>query len=456
MSSETLLYNAGLITMDPQRRQFNDGAVLIRDDRIAALGPSAQLLADADRRTERVDLRGRWILPGLINTHVHTSQQLARGLADDVDLLTWLHQRIWPYESNLSEEDSYVSTLLCGLEQIRSGVTCIAEPGGQHVSGMVRAVRELGIRAALARSTMDTGEGLPPAWQRTTEQELEAQVANYQRWHGAAQGRVRIWFGLRTIFNNSDQLIQRAKELADKFQVGVHMHVAEVKEEVEFAQRTRGAPTVTHLHDLGVLDSNFLAVHCVWMNDEEIELFAKHDVKVSHNPAAAMRVLGFAKIPEMLRAGVCVSIGTDGAPANNRMTLIDEMWLTWLIHKGRTLDPTVLPAQQVLAMATCDGARALLWEEEIGSLEVGKKADLVVINPHTPTMLPLHDPPANMVSAMHSHNVEAVMCDGKWLMRAGRILVVDEQQVLWEARARAAAIVRRAGIQLPPRFNVVG
>lgn len=441
--------------MDAQRRQYTDGALLIENDRIAAIGASSALRARVQPHVQQIDLRHRWILPGLINSHVHTSQHLARGLGDDIPLLVWLHDRIWPYESNMTEDDSYFSTLLCGLEQIRSGVTCIAEPGGQFVSGMARAISELGIRAQLARSTMDMGEGLPAAWRRTTDQELAAQLDNHARYHGAAGGRIRVWFGLRTIFNNSDDLMLRTKDLADRLRVGIHMHVAEVKEEVDFARETRGASTVTHLHRLGILDRNLLAVHCVWMTDDEIQMFADHDVKVSHNPAAAMRVLGFARIPEMLRAGVCVSLGTDGAPSNNRMTLIDEMWLTSLIHKGRLLDPTAMPAQHVLEMVTCSGARALLWDDEIGSLEVGKKADLIVINPHTSTMLPLHDPIANMVTAMRDHNVESVMCEGRWLMRDRKILVVDEEAILEEATRRAAEVVRRAGIRLPDRFNVV-
>jgi len=452
---KTLLFNAGLITMDADRRQFTRGAVLVEGDRIAAVGRSDDLVAAAGPDVERVDLRGRWLLPGLINTHVHTSQHLGRGLGDDVGLLTWLYERIWPYESNMTPEDSYVSTLLCGLEQIRSGVTCIAEPGGQFVDGMARAVTELGLRAQLARSTMDMGEGLPSNWNETTDEALGIQVAHYERWHGKADGRIRVWFGLRTIFNNSDDLIVRTKALADAYGVGVHMHVAEIKDEVEFAAATRGATTVTHLRDLGVLDRNFLAVHSVWLTDDEVRMFADHDVKVSHNPAAAMRVLGFAKVPEMLEAGVCVALGTDGAPSNNRMTLIDEMWLASLIHKGRTLDPTVVPAQAVLAMVTSDAARALLWEDEIGSVAVGKKADLTVIDPDSPAMLPMHDPVANMVTSMHAHNVESVMADGRWLMRDREVLVVNEQEVMEEAKARAAAIARRAGIVLPSRFNVV-
>lgn len=455
MTQGLLLFNAGIVTMDAERRQYNNGALLIQDGRILRVGKSVELLAEFGEEAQCIDLRGRWILPGLINTHVHTSQQLGRGLGDDVDLLTWLHKRIWPYESSLTEEDSYVSTLLCGLEQIRSGVTCFAEPGGQFVDGMGRGVTELGLRGILARSTMDGGEGLPQVWQESTDEALAIQVDHLKRWHGQAGGRIRVWFGLRTIFNNSDELIQRTKALADQYGVGVHMHVAEIKAEVEFCQATRGATTVTHLNRLGVLDKNFLAVHCVWLTDAEIQIFAEKEVKVSHNPAAAMRVLGFPKIPEMLKAGVCVTIGTDGAPSNNRMTLIDEMYLTSLIHKGRLLDPTVMPAEEVLAMVTCNAARALQWEDQIGSLEAGKQADLVVINPNTATMLPMYDPIANMVTSMRSHNVESVMVNGRWLMRDGHILTVNEAEILEEAKARAAAIIRRANIHLPDRFYVV-
>jgi len=455
VSQKLLLYNAGVITMDSQRRQFNRGAVMLENDRIIAVGQSDLLLAGSGDDAERIDLRGRWLLPGLVNTHVHTSQQLGRGLGDDVSLLVWLHERIWPYESSMTEEDSYISSLLCGIEQIRSGVTCFAEPGGQFVNGMGRAVSELGLRGILAKSTMDMGEGLPANWNETTRQALDVQIENLERWHNQAAGRVRVWFGLRTIFNDSDELIIRTKELADHYGVGVHMHVAEIREEVEYARQTRGATTVTHLDRLGVLDKNLLAVHSVWLTEEEISMFAAKGVKVSHNPAAAMRVLGFARIPEMLKAGVCVSIGTDGAPSNNRMTLVDEMWLTSLIHKGRTLDPTVVTAQEILEMVTCNGARAVLWEDQLGSLEVGKKADLVVINPNTATMLPLHDPVANMVTSMRAENIESVMVNGRWLMRDHRLLTVNEAEVLEEARRRAAEIARRAGIHLPGRFNIV-
>lgn len=439
--------------MNNNGQVYQQGDLLIENDKILAVGHVPFNLITPV--CEEVDVTGRLLLPGLINTHVHTSQQLGRGLGDDVSLLTWLHERIWPYESNMTEEDSYISTLLCCLEQIRAGVTCFAEPGGQFVSGMAKGVKEAGIRGILAKSTMDMGEGLPKLWQRTTDEELNKQVEDLIKFNNTSDERIKVWLGLRTIFNNSDDLIVKSKELADKYNVGVHMHVAEIQEEVEFAKATRGATTVKHLDNLGVLDDNFLAVHTVWLTDEEVDIFKKRNVKVSHNPAAAMRVLGFAKIPEMLSKGVCVSIGTDGAPSNNRMNLIDEMWLTSLIHKGRRLDPTVVKAEEILRMVTSNAAKCCLWDKELGSLEPGKKADLTIINPNTVDMLPLHDVIANLVTSMSGRNIESVICNGKWIMKDKKVLSLDEESIIKEAKERASFIVKRAGIVLPPRFEMI-
>ncbi|QGP92625.1 Atrazine chlorohydrolase [Neomoorella glycerini] len=450
---QILIKNGYVVSMNPLRQVFAGGDVLVEGDKIVAAGtvPAELIKHDA----EVVDASGKIVMPGLVNTHVHLSQQLGRGLGDDVDLLTWLHERIWPYESSMDLEDSYISSLACCLELIHSGVTTFAEPGGQEVDGMGRAVEEIGLRGILARSTMDCGEGLPAKWRESTDYALRKQEEHIRRWHGQANGRIKVWFGLRTIFNNSDELIKRTKDLADKYGVGIHMHVAEIDEEVRFAKATRGHTTVEHLAQLGVLDANFLAVHTVWLTEKEIDLFLLHDVKVSHNPAAAMRVLGFARVPEMIAKGITVSIGTDGAPSNNRMDMMDEMYLATLIHKGRNLNPKILPAEKVLEMATIDGARCLLWDDAIGSLEPGKKADLIIINPRSAGSLPLHDPIANLVYAMHASNVEASMCDGRWLMRDKKILTVNEEEILDRVQARAAALVKKAGIVLPDRFPVV-
>jgi 5-methylthioadenosine/S-adenosylhomocysteine deaminase len=452
---QTLLHNAGVLTMDAEGKLFTSGAVLVEGKTIEAVGRSADVVPLANADAEKIDLKGKWILPGLINTHVHTSQQLGRGLGDDVDLLTWLHQRIWPYESSLTEEDSYLSSLLTGIELIRGGVTTFCEAGGQHVNGMGRAVTEMGLKAILCRSTMDTGEGLPRAWQMDAKEALRRGVEDFDNWHGKAEGRIRACFGLRTIFNNSDELILGTSRLARERGTLVNMHVAEIPYENEFAAQRRGLNTVSHLAALGVLGPEFLAIHCVWLSDEEVSLFARHGVKVSHNPAAAMRVLGMPKIIEMQAAGVCVSIGTDGAPSSNRMTLIDEMWVTALLHKLRMGSPEAMPAERILGMVTREAARCLHWEDEIGSIAPGKRADLAIINPATATMLPMHDPVANFVNAMREHNVESVMADGRWLMRDRKLLTIDEPAVIAAAIEAAEAIRRRAGIKLPQRFPTV-
>lgn len=451
--SQTLIKNINIVSMDNNRSVFIDGAILIENNKILEIGKYNKIKPLLKNEVIVEDGENNWVLPGLINTHVHTSQQLGRGIADDVDLLVWLRERIWPYESNLTEEDSYISSLLCAIEQIKSGVTCFVEAGGQHVNGMGRAIEEIGMRATLVKSTMDTGIGLPNVWQKDTNQEIDEQLINFEKWHNSADERIKYWFGLRTIFNNTDDLIIKTKEIADKLNVGIHMHVAEIREEIEYSKNTRGSSTVAHLNNLGVLGENFLAAHCVWMTDEEIEIFKNKKVKVTHNPAAAMKVLGFAEIPKMIDEGICVSIGTDGAPCNNRMSIIDEMWLTSLIHKGRKLNPKVIPAETVLEMVTRNAAECAMLDKEIGSLEKGKKADLIVIDPKTATMLPMHDSIANFVSSMRTHNVRSVMCDGKWIMKNEIIETIDEKMIINESIKRSKEIIERSNIKIPRRFN---
>lgn len=447
----TLIENGLVVTMDDRRRVLERGAVLVEGDRIAAVGPAAEVALPAEG-AERIDAANRIVIPGLVNTHVHLSQQLGRGLADDVDLLTWLRDRIWPYESSLTAEDQHVASLLCMAELVRSGVTTFCEAGGQHVDAMGEAVTEAGLRAVLCQSTMDSGDGLPASWVQPTQACLDRQRAQHARWQGAADGRIRHWLGLRTLFNCTDDLVCGTVALARELDTGINMHLAEVIDEVRFTEARYGESPVAHMARLGGLGPNLLAVHAVWLDGRDVDLMLRHDVKVSHCPAAAMRVLGFAPVPELVVKGVCVSLGTDGAPSNNRMDLIDEMWLASLIHKGRWLDPTALPAETVLEMATVNGARALGWDDEIGALAVGKKADLVVIDPRSAGCLPMHDPVAGLVSAMHASNVRSVMVDGRWVLRDGTITTFDEATVLADAVVRAVAVRQRAGIVLPARF----
>lgn len=452
--SQILIKNGYVISMNKNREIFKNGSILIENDRIKAVGRVDPSLINSD--VEVYDAQGKIILPGLINTHVHLSQQLGRGVADDVVLLTWLRERVWPYESSFDYEDSLVSSTACCVELIKTGVTTFLEAGGQYVDAMAEAVEKCGLRACLSKSTMDEGEGLPKAWQKTTQEELDLQEELFKKYNNTAEGRIKIWFGLRTIFNNSDELIKGTKILADKYRTGIHMHVLEVKEEMDYTRATRGETTVEHMNRLGALGPNLVAAHTVWLTEREIDLFRLYDVKVSHNPGAAMKVvLGFAKIPEMLEKGIAVSIGTDGAPSNNRMDMMRDMYLTSLIHKGRTLNPKTVSAEQVLEMATINGARCALMEKEIGSLEVGKKADLIILNPDTIHSLPVIDPVANIVYAMSSENVESSMCNGKWLMKNREILFLDEKELLEKVKIQNKKVMDKAGIVISDRFPVI-
>jgi 5-methylthioadenosine/S-adenosylhomocysteine deaminase len=432
-----------VVTMDAAGTVVDGGCVEVEGDRILRVGVGT---GERDA-AETVDARGLVVIPGLVNTHCHLSQQLARGLADDVDLLTWLHERIWPYEAALEEDDVETSALACALEQIRNGVTLVADPGGRHVEGAARGIERAGIRALLGRSTMDEWEGVPVTRRETTEEALALQDELAVRWHGAAGGRLRFSYTLRTIFNCSDSLIEASVERARRLGTVVQMHVAEIPAENAHARATRGTTTVRHLAKLGVLGPWFLGAHAVWVDDEEIALLAETGAAVSHNLASNLRVLGLPRAADMLDAGVVVGLGTDGAPANNRMSLIDELWAASLLQKGMRLDPTVLDARTAFAMATREGARALSLEGDLGSLEAGKAADLVLVDARTVNMMPVHDAVSALVTSMKTENVHSVMSAGRWLMRDRRILVCDEQDVLAEAQARAEAVAGRAGLR---------
>ncbi|KAF9688997.1 hypothetical protein SADUNF_Sadunf01G0046000 [Salix dunnii] len=457
-NSVTIIHNAMIVTMDPESRVFKNGGIVIEQDKIKAIGQSSDILSQFSSLApplQIIDLNGHILLPGFINTHVHTSQQLARGIADDVDLITWLHHRIWPYESNMTEDDSYLSTLLCGIELIHSA-------GGQYVSGMARAVEKLGLRACLTESIMDTGEGLPTSWaMRTTDDCIQSQMELYEKHHNTADGRIRVWFGIRQIMNSSDRLLLETRNIAQELKTGIHMHVAEIPYENQFVKGNRKVEhgTVTHLEKINFLQNNLLTAHTVWVDDTEIGFLSRAGVKVSHCPASAMRMLGFAPIREMLDSGICVSLGTDGAPSNNRMSIVDEMYLASLINKGRevyakgTTDPTALPAETILRMGTINGAKTVLWDNEIGSLEIGKKADITIVHPNSWSMVPIHDCISSLVYSMRTENVVSVMCNGKWIMKDKKILNVNEGEVMLAAKEASGKILKRASISIPIRMN---
>ena len=417
---QTYLKNGYIVSMDQQDTVFDGGGVLVEDDRITAVGKVDPRLVKPD--AEVIDLQGKYVLPGFVNTHVHTSQQISRGVGDDVDFICWLHDRMWPFESSMTEEDSYVSTLMTSLELIRSGVTSFAEPGGQFVSGMARGTAESGLRGKLAKSVMDCGEGLPEIWQRTMEQELEQQVADLEKFHNTADGRVQVWFGLRTIFNNTDELCVRTKELADKYGIGIHMHVAEAKEEKEYTYARWGEGTVKHLERLGVLDKNLLAVHTVWLTDEELELFGRYDVIANTtcvwhygNPDMEA-VIGDRqnrtfRIRTMINGGCRMGQGSD-FPVDEfgREPLKGiEMGCTRQLFDHPEL-PVLKPYEEKLSVDdgirsyTINNAYQMHMDDRLGSIEAGKYADLVILEKN------LFDVPLDEI---HNVKVCETIMDGK-------------------------------------------
>jgi 5-methylthioadenosine/S-adenosylhomocysteine deaminase len=305
-------------------------------------------------------------------------------------------------------------------------------------------VLSAGIRAVLGRSSMDTGDGRPPTDQEDTETVLSVQEELFDRWHGV-EGLL-VSYTLRTIFNCSDQLILRTVSRAIERGAVVQMHVAEIPEENEFSLATRGATTIAHLRSLGVLGPHFLGAHATWASDEEIEILAATNTSLSHNAGSNLKILGVPRVAEWLEAGINVAIGTDGAPSNNRMSVIDEMWLASLTQKGRRNDPTAFPAPVMLAMATVNGAKALGLGDLLGRLAPGFAADLVIIDPRTTNFVPVHDPHAGLVNSLKTENVESVMSAGRWLMRGREVLTIDEEALIDEARDRARHIRRRLGL----------
>ncbi len=443
-----------VVTVDDQRRLIRDGAVAILGDRIAAVGKASELEARYAAR-QTIDARGKVVFPGLINTHAHNTQQLARGLADECGIERWLVERIYPYEAAMTVEEARISALACHLEMIKNGTSAYIDPGGYYPDQTAEVTGETGLRGILTRSTLDihTSTYGPIPGSLTSEETDEAVRHGEEvvkRWHGAFGGRLRVWFGLRSLRNCSDELCRRVKALADHYGVGIEAHVLGSHGNI-WASLSRFVKTdLERLHSLGVLGPNWLMVHMGWLSPHEVHLVRQHDIKVSHCPAASMHgATGrnyHGAFVEMLQLGVCVALGTDSAPEGNFNDLVRNMYLASCAAKDAHMDPQVMPAEVVVEMATRNGARAALWEDEIGSLEVGKKADIVLFDVQRPEWQPLHDPVANLVYSATGASADTLIVDGKILMKGRRVLTIDEEALLEEAQVTAENIARRAGI----------
>ncbi len=449
-----------VITMDPQRRIIRDGVVLVVGNRIRAVGKPSEI-GPSEPVDKVIDAHGKIVLPGLIDTHVHNEQTLARGLGDDVDVNTWTYKRIWPYELLLSDESAYLSALLSCVEMIRTGTTCCADPGGYHPDSVARAFDETGLRGLLAWPTMDVappGFEPPPGFRgfTSTDEALGQMEKVVHRWNGQAGGRIRAAYSLRTAVNVSEALFRGTKKLADRDATIIEMHLCTHPARVEATRQRHGTTTVDFLDKLGVLGPNWLLIHAPYITRREARLLKEHDAKVSHPIGASLHgTYGSAscgKFPELFDLGVTVGLACDSTAANNSLDMFQAMYLAATVHKEVRMLPDLIGPEKALEMATIDAARALNWDDQIGSVEAGKLADLIIVDASGSNWVPLHEFSLvpNLVYSGEGRDVETTIIDGAIVMENRVIKTVNTAEVLARAQVAAEKIV----VQLPYRSHL--
>jgi len=459
--ADILIKNGLVVTMNPRRQVFDKGAVVVKNKRIVAVGKSSEL--EKQYSAERViDASKKIVLPGLVDCHVHLAQALIRGCADDVSLVEWLRERVWPLQGHYTKEDGEISALLCMLEMIKSGTTCFVESmlhTRYGFDGIAEAVEKSGMRAILSKTVMDAaGYGahdniMHEGMVETKEQSLDEAVRMIRKWDGKADGRIHVWFGPRSPGACSPELYREVSQLAKEYHTGITIHLAEVREDVNYTKKEFNMLPVEFAKSVDLLGPNVLLAHAVWLISKEIRMLAESKTKVCHCPASNMKLAsGVAKVPEMLQAGVTVSLGCDGGPSNNCYDMIREMKLAALLPKVHSLDPLVMPAESVIEMATVNGSEAIGLSNEVGAIVPGKKADIILVDFKKPHLTPMHNPVSHVVYAANGSDVHTVIVDGEIIMENREVKTIDEQLVLEEAEERGLAVARRANIEVKSKW----
>jgi cytosine/adenosine deaminase-related metal-dependent hydrolase len=440
--ASTLIRHATIVTMN-DGLEVLDGAVSVRDGRIASVGPEPSSLHDVV-----IDAAGAYLLPGFIQTHIHLCQTLFRGYADDLPLLEWLRTRIWPLEAAHTPASLRAAARLAAVELLCSGTTTVLTMETVHdTEAVFEAVAETGIRAAIGKCMMDAPPpDAPPRLREQTRRSIDESLELYRRFDGSAAGRIRAVLAPRFAVSCSRELLEEVARLSAQEQLLVHTHASEQPDEVEVVRRQTGLSNVQYLDQVGLASPRLAAAHCVWVNEQEQAILAARDVKVTHCPGSNLKLgSGLAAVPELMAQEICVSLGADGAACNNHLDMFGEMRLAATLQAPR-LGPGALSARQALWMATRNGARALGVEREVGSVEPGKRADLILIDRDAPHLAPGLDPYSTIVYAARPGDVRLTMVDGQILVRDGLAVNLDGREVASEARAQAAALARRAGL----------
>ncbi|OGQ95491.1 MAG: S-adenosylhomocysteine deaminase [Deltaproteobacteria bacterium RIFOXYD12_FULL_57_12] len=423
-----------LLTQDRERTIVADGGVAISNDTIVETGPAALLLARHPAAATIVEPHGL-IMPGLINSHTHAAMACFRGLADDLPLMQWLQEHIFPVEAKLTGEMVYHSTLLSAAEMIKSGTTCFCDMY-LFAKDVARAADRAGMRAWIGEVLYDFPS---PCYGP-----LEAGFRHLAEMFAAFRHHplITVTVDPHAVYTCSPELLTRLKTVAEQHDALYVIHLSETRSEVQGTLERYGRTPVMHLAELGLLDSRVLADHCVVLTEAEIELLAAKGVKVAHCPESNMKLAsGVAPVPDLLAAGITVGLGTDGSASNNDVDMFGEMGSAALLHKAHRLDPTVMPATAVLDMATIGSARALGAAEKIGSLEAGKKADIIVLDLNQPHLTPLYNIPSHLVYAARGGDVLHSIINGRVVMRNRQLLSLDEGAILAKM-AEIGALIR--------------
>jgi 5-methylthioadenosine/S-adenosylhomocysteine deaminase len=423
-----LIEDAAVLTMDDGWSVLPKANLLIEGTEIAGLWPSDQTPAGvaADRT---LDADGMVVMPGLVNAHTHCAMTLLRGYADDMPLMTWLEERIWPFEMKLEEDDVYWGTLLGIAEMIRAGVTCFNDMY-HYFEATARAVIDSGIRANVS--------GVLLAFLPDAEQRLERAIQFAKEWRGRGDGRLVTMLGPHAPYTCPNHLLARVIEGAKGAGAGIHIHVSETEGEVQDSLRQFNQTPVARLQEIGLLNIRpVLAAHCVHLSDSDIRTLVEHQVGISHNPGSNMKLAsGVAPIPSLLKAGAVVGLGTDGAASNNNLDLLEEARLAALLHKLHGGDPTLVTARQALEMATRGGARALGIDHLVGQIKPGLKADLILLDCRQAHLFPPHDIVSHLVYAARAGDVRTVFVNGRPLLMDRQLQTLDEEEIFGQVAER--------------------
>ncbi|MGM0559001.1 MAG: 5'-deoxyadenosine deaminase [Myxococcota bacterium] len=440
-SSSTWLRNATIVTVDPDDRVI-EGDVLVVDGRIRAIG---EVDPQAAEGAERIDLQGAALMPGFVQTHIHLCQTLMRNLADDMVLIDWLRKRIWPYEAALEPDELHASAELGLAELVLGGTTTLLDMGTlRHTDVIGEAVEASGIRAFIGKCMMDDPEQCPPSLVEGTDESLRESLDLADRWDGAAHGRIRYAFAPRFAVSCTETLLRQVAEAADERDLYIHTHSSETTFENEYTEHHYGCSNVEFLQRVGMTGERSVFAHGVHVSDHECELLANSGTAIAHCPSSNLKLAsGIADMLRYDRHGVQVSLGADGAPCNNNLDGFVEMRLAALIQKPFH-GPEAMPAKRVLELATIDGARALGIDDEVGSIEVGKSADLVAVDlDSNPGASPGGDVHSRLVYSAHRSDVSHVFAGGTPLVRDGEMVGADVDAIISRAQSAQESVVER-------------